>query len=239
MTYIFLIAGKGSRLYPLTVNYPKTLYKLDKDTTILKRMINLLKSYDNSANIVLVIGFMKDKILENLKLEKLEDVNFVYNPFYNVTNSIASLWFAKDYLNSDNIVIINGDIIVCENLVKDIICKPTLQPMVLIDSSIKTDGDYKVQVNNDKVVIMSKELDECYGEYAGITKLDEKSSILLKNKINEMVTNGFYDQWYENALVEMIFQDNFNLYYKDIYNYEWTEVDSVKDLMLAKKIHLS
>lgn len=234
MTYIFLVAGKGSRLHPLTISYPKTLYKLDKDTTILKRMIDLLKSYDSFANIVLVSGFMKDKILK-----EVEDVNFIYNPFYSVTNSIASLWFAREYLDCDNVVIINGDVVVSEKLVNDIICKPVTQPTVLIDSSIKMNADYKVQLNNDKVVIMSKDLDEYYGEYAGITKLDKISATLLKNKIEQMVENGFYDQWYENALVEMIFQNDFDLYYKDIYDYDWTEVDCVSDLIFAKKIHLA
>lgn len=34
----------------------------------------------------------------------------------------------------------------------------------------------------------------------------------------------------------MIFTDNFVLKYVDICNYDWTEVDTVRDLVLAKKI---
>ena len=90
MTYIFLVAGKGSRLKPLTLKYPKSLYKLDKNTTVFKRMTTMIKKYDSQAQIVAVVGFMKEKIEE-----ELQDVIFVNNPFYDVTNSIASLWFAK------------------------------------------------------------------------------------------------------------------------------------------------
>lgn len=35
----------------------------------------------------------------------------------------------------------------------------------------------------------------------------------------------------------MIFKDNFSLYYVDVSNYEWTEIDQVGDLVIAKKIH--
>ena len=39
MTYIILAAGKGTSLQPLTMKTPKSLYKLDKDTTVLQRMV--------------------------------------------------------------------------------------------------------------------------------------------------------------------------------------------------------
>ena len=53
-----------------------------------------------------------------------------------------------------------------------------------------------------------------------------------------MVEEGYYDQWYENALVQMIFKNDFQLYYKDICDYDWTEVDCVSDLIHAKTIHM-
>ena len=113
MNYIFLVAGRGARLHPLTLKYPKSLYKLDRDTTVLKRMVNLIKKYDVEANIIVVTGFMSDIIKEEIR-----DVIFVYNPFYEVTNSIASLWFAQSYLEAENVVIINGDIVMEERIVK-------------------------------------------------------------------------------------------------------------------------
>ena len=234
MTYIFLVAGKGLRLHPLTLKHPKSLYKLDENTTILQRMINLIKKYDKNAEIIVVTGFMSNSIKE-----QIDGAIFIDNPFYGVTNSIASLWFAKDYLDKENVTIINGDVVMAEDLVQDVLCKSVVSPFVLLDSSIKTDGDYNVQVTQDKVLVMSKELDEYYGEYAGVSKLNNQSAILLKNEVQLMVQEGMYDQWYEDALVQMIFRNNFNLYYKDISEYSWTEVDCVSDLFYAKRIHLS
>lgn len=234
MTYIFLVAGKGTRLQPLTLKYPKTLYKLDENTTVLQRMVKLIKKYDKTAEIIVVTGFMRD-IIE----KSISDVTFVYNPFYEVTNSIASLWFAKEYLDRDNVALINGDIVMSDSLIKNVLCKETDKPLVLMDASIKKDGDYNVQIEGDKVIVMSKGLDEYAGEYAGIAKLDKATLGLYKNEVESMIENGLYDQWYEDALVEMIFKNNFSVYYEDISEYDWTEIDSVCDLVFAKKIHSS
>ncbi len=234
MVYIFMAAGKGTRLHPLTLNKPKVLYKLDKDNTVLQRMVRLIKKYDNDAKIIVVLGFMSEAIKEELASY---DVTFVMNPFYEVTNSIASLWFARDYLTEDNVVLLDADIVMENRLIKELLCKPVDRPKVLLDSSIKRNGDYNVQVNHDKVVVMSKNLDDYYGEYAGITLLNPASAIALKEKIEVMLNDGFYDQWYEDALVQMIFDEDFELYYDDICDSKWTEVDCVSDMLLAKKIN--
>ena len=232
MKYIFMVAGKGTRLQPLTLKHPKSMYKLDENTTLLQRMVRLIKKYDNNADIVIVTGHMH-KAIE----EQVSGVRFVYNPFYEVTNSIASLWFAKDELDADNVVLIDGDIVMSDNLIREVLCKPVDKPFVLVDSSIKTDGDYNVEISGDYVLVMSKDLDNYYGEYAGVTKLDHDSALQIRKEMESMIEEGFYDQWYENALVQLVFKNDFKLCYIDISNYEWTEVDSVNDLLLAKRIH--
>lgn len=234
MKYIFLVAGKGSRLQPLTLNHPKSMFKLDENTTLIQRMVKHIRMHDENADIIVVTGHMH-KSIENA----LEGVTFIYNPFYEVTNSIASLWFAKDYLVDENVVLIDGDIVMSDECIKDIICQPVDKPIVLLDSSIRTDGDYNVQIAGDKVLVMSKNLDEYHGEYAGITKLDRTSSQLMKDKLEEMIEEGQYNQWYEDSLVQLIFENDFSLYFKDICDYEWTEVDCVSDLLKAKNIHMA
>lgn len=233
MRYIFLVAGKGTRLQPLTLSHPKSMFKLDKDTTLIQRMVGLIQKLDSQADIIAVTGHMHRCIEKELK-----GVTFVHNPFYEVTNSIASLWFAREYLETDNVVLIDGDIVMSEALMRDIVCMPVEMPMVLLDSSIKTDGDYNVEVSGNRVLVMSKELTSYYGEYAGITKLDRNAAALMKNEMEVMVEEGSYHQWYEDVLVRLIFKNDFRLYYKDIADYEWTEVDCVSDLLHAKNIHM-
>ena len=233
MTYIILSAGKGVKLQPLTLNHPKSLYKLDDKTTILQRLVRMIRKYDAEAEIVVVVGYMYQQIQRELEDD---NVKFVHNPFFSTTSSMGSLWFAKDYLQRENVTIINGDIVTSNKLLQDVICLHTDYPYVLLDSTRRDTNKYNVQVQGDMVCVMSKNLTDYMGNYASVTKLDAVSSRFLLEQLNQMVNDGMYDLFYEDALVQMIFQTNFELYYKDIREYKWTEVDGVDDLLKARQI---
>jgi len=234
MTYIILSAGKGVKLQPLTLNHPKSLYKLDDKTTILQRLVRKIRKYDAEAEIVVVVGYMYKHIQKELEED---NVKFVHNPFYSVTCSMGSLWFARDFLQRENVTIINGDIVASDKLMEDIVCQHTDYPYVLLDSTHKDANKYNVQVQGDLVCVMSKNLSQYLGNYASVTKLDAVSSRFLLEQLNQMVNEEMYNLFFEDALIQMIFDKNFELYHKDICNYQWTEVDTVDDLIKAKEIH--
>lgn len=233
MTYIILSAGKGAKLQPLTLNHPKSLYKLDDKTTILQRLVRMIRKFDAEAEIVVVVGYMYKQIQRELEDD---NVKFVHNPFYSNTSSMGSLWFAKDYLQRENVTIINGDIVTSEALLHDVVCQHTDSPCVLLDSTHRDANKYNVQVQGEMVCVMSKNLTDYMGNYASVTKLDAVSARFLLEQLNQMVNDEMYNLFYEDALVQMIFQKNFELYYKDIKEYKWTEVDCVDDLLKARQI---
>lgn len=232
MTYIILAAGKGTNLQPLTLKTPKSLYRLHQDTTVLQKMTRNIRAYDSNAEIVVIAGFMYSVVLK--ELEK-ENAVVVRNPFYAQTGSIASLWFARNYLERDNVTILNSDIVAEDRLFEEVISQKTKKPYVLIDSSRK-DGKYNVQIEGDSVCVMSKSLSDYYAQYASITKLDAVSARFLAEEIDDMVNQEMYDLLYEDALTQMIFSKDFSIYYKDIAGYKWTEVDTVNDLIRAKEV---
>lgn len=234
MTYIILSAGKGVKLQPLTLNHPKSLYKLDDKTTILQRLVRKIRKYDVEAEIVVVVGYMYKQIQKELVDD---NVKFVHNPFYSVTSSMGSLWFARDFLQRENVSIINGDIVVSNMFLENILCQHTDYPYVLLDSSHRESNKYNVQVQDNRVCVMSKNLTQFLGNYASITKLDAVSSRFLLEQLQQMINEEMYNLFFEDALVQMIFDKNFELYYKDIKDYQWTEVDSVDDLIKAKEIN--
>ena len=235
MTYIILSAGKGVKLQPLTLNHPKSLYKLDDKTTILQRLVRKIRKYDAEAEIVVVVGYMYNQIQKELEDD---NVKFVHNPFYSATSSMGSLWFAKDFLQRENVTIINGDIVVSEKLMEDVICQHTDYPYVLLDSTHKDANKYNAQVQGDLVCVMSKNLSQYLGNYASVTKLDAVSSRFLLEQLNQMMNEEMYNLFFEDALIQMVFDKNFELYYKDICEYKWTEVDTVDDLIKAKEINI-
>lgn len=233
MTYIILSAGKGAKLQPLTLNRPKSLYKLDVKTTILQRLVRMIRRFDAAAEIVVLVGYMCQQIKKELEND---NVLFVHNPFFSFTGSMGSLWFAREYLQRENVTVINGDIVTGDSLSEDVICQHTDYPYVLLDSSCKAENKYNVQVQGEKVCVMSKNLTEYLGNYASITKLDAVSSRFLLEQLQQMVNEEMYNLFFEDALVQMIFDKSFELYYKDIKDYQWTEVDTVDDLIKAKSI---
>lgn len=234
MTYIILAAGKGNNLQPLTLKYAKTSFKLDENTTVLQRMVRSIRNFDKNAEIVVVVGYKADEIKKELDGE---NVIFVMNPFYEVTNSISSLWFARDYLERENVAIVHGDAVFSDEIVSDVLTKPTEYPYVLADSSFVSLGAYNIVAKDDQVLVMSKKLEHFTAKYCCMTKLDPVSSRLLKEEIDSMINSNMYDQYFEDSLVQMIMFHDFQLFYKDITGQKWAEVDSVDDLLTAQEIH--
>ena len=234
MTYIILAAGKGNNLRPLTLKYAKTSFKLDERTTVLQRMVRSIRRYDKNAEIVVVVGYKADEV--RLELDG-ENVIFVLNPFYEVTNSISSVWFARDFLERENVTIVHGDVVYSEDIVKEYLTKPTDFPYVLVDSSLTNSGAYNVVIKSNQVLVMSKKLEVFNAKYSCMTKLDPVSSRLLKEEIDEMISNNMYDQYFEDSLVQMILFKDLQLFCKDIAGKAWSEVDSVNDFLSAQEIH--
>lgn len=234
MTYIILAAGKGNNLQPLTLKYAKTSYKLDEETTVLQRMVKSIRKADKNAEIVVVVGYLAETIKKELAGD---NVHFVMNPFYEVTNSIASVWFARDYLERENVAIVHGDVVFSDELVQNYLVIPTDYPYVLTDSSYVCPGAYNAVTQGEQVLVMSKKLENFTAKYCCMTKLDPVSARLVKQEVDSMINSNMYDQFFEDSLVQMIMFHDFQLFCKDIAGQKWSEVDCVDDLLTAQKIH--
>lgn len=234
MTYIILAAGKGTNLQPLTLKYPKTSYKLDDNTTILQRLVRGIRKNDSNGEIVVVVGYLAEDVK---KVLSEENVKFVVNPFYEVTNSITSVWFARDYLERENVAIIHGDVVFDDYISANVMVKDTDYPYVLVDSSCVKPGAYNVVTHEDRVMVMSYKLEHFNAKYCCMTKLDAVSARLLKRELDKMIHTNMYNQYFEDSLVQMIMFQDFQLNCVDIKGHSWTEVDSVDDLLEAQQIH--
>lgn len=234
MTYIILAAGKGNNLQPLTLKYAKTSYKLDEDTTVLQRMVRSIRRVDKNAEIVVVAGYKAEDVKAELDGE---NVKFVMNPFYEVTNSISSVWFAREFLERENVAIVHGDVVFSDEIIAKYLTVPTDHPYVLVDSSKVSPGAYNAVVRDGQVLVMSKKLENYTARYCCMTKLDPVSSRLLKEEVDSMINANMYDQYFENGLVQMIMFHDFQLFCVDIAGKKWSEVDTVDDLLTAQEIH--
>ena len=98
-TYIILSAGKGVKLQPLTLNHPKSLFKLDDKTTILQRLVRKIREYDAEAEIVVVVGYMYKQIQKELE----DAFNIKLNILWMLTTHILNFKHDfKKYVDSQN-----------------------------------------------------------------------------------------------------------------------------------------
>ena len=182
----------------------------------------------------MVIGYKADDVKAELDGE---NVKFVMNPFYEVTNSISSVWFARDYLERENVAIVHGDVVFSDEIIDSYLTVPTDYPYVLVDSSYVRPGAYNAVIHGDQVLVMSKKLENFTAKYCCMTKLDPVSSRLLKQEVDGMINGNMYDQYFEDSLVQMIMFHDFQLFCVDIAGKKWAEVDTVDDLLTAQEIH--
>ncbi|MBQ2770350.1 MAG: hypothetical protein IJF41_03845 [Clostridia bacterium] len=233
MTYIIVAAGMGTRLHPYTQDCPKASYKLDAHTTLLSHLVRGLKKHDPEAEVVVCTGFCAERIKE-----EVPEAICIWNPFYAVTNSLSTLWFARDYLDRAQVTIIDGDIIAEDRLLKEVYCCPVDRPTSMMDSSRASSGDYCVLTDGEgRVITMGKGLPRADGEYANVTKLDGKTARLLKDKMEQMLKLGRINDWMETALNQLVFEEGVTLYTRDIAGYRWSEMDSAADLPLVRAIY--
>jgi len=113
MKAIILAAGMGIRANHLFGNKPKCLFEVGGELAI-ERQLRLLNA-EGIKEIILVVGYEADQI----KTVVGKRAKFIYNPDYDQTSSLYSLWKANKKLN-DNVLILNSDIVYTRKFLKPI-----------------------------------------------------------------------------------------------------------------------
>lgn len=143
MKTLILAAGRGTRISRYLSGNPKCTVDIGEGKCLIQYTVDLLKSR-GIRDIGIVLGY-KSQVIRDV-LEGRE-VSFFYNPFYDVTNSIASAWFARDFLEGDDLLIMNGDVYLEDRLLDRILAEkksPVMLPMragkrrPIINFSMKT-----------------------------------------------------------------------------------------------------
>lgn len=219
MKAILLAGGRGTRISRYIGDCPKCILDIGGIPLIRHTVLLMLK---NKIKVSVVLGYNKEQVKE--ALEGL-DVTYYYNPFYDVTNSIASLWFAKEELSEDDIIIANADVFMEQDIL-DVVINNEQDNMMLMDSS--RDSDYLFKCQNNLLMAHGKELQgKISGEYVGLAKLNKGFVKTFNSRLIEMIGNQNHNLWWENVLYSFIGERNVNV--NDIKGSFWSEIDFIED----------
>lgn len=103
---IFIAAGFGSRMVPVTLNTPKPLVRV-RGTRIIDTLIDAVLAA-GIEEIYIVRGYLAEQF--DQLLYKYPMIKFLENPMYNETNNISSVFCAREFLR--NAYILEADLLV-------------------------------------------------------------------------------------------------------------------------------
>ena len=222
MKAIIMPAGIGSRLENISGNRPKCLIEMD-GISLINRSVTLLASR-GITDISVITGYKSELVRRELQ----DRVRYLHNPYFQVTNSIASLWLAKDMLQ-DDVILMNADLYY-EAEVLDTALAQKGNAVMLSDCTRIIDADFRFGVIGDRILKTGNQLTnaETDCEYVGIVRIDKSFIGTFRNRLEHMIKSGDFKNWWEGVLYAFI-DDGIAITHKDVGGAFWSEVDHLGD----------
>lgn len=233
MRAIILSAGQGRRLRPLTANTPKCLLPVCGDQPVLEVQLRSLAACGIEEAIVYV-GFGANQVEAFLARHAPAGIRVttVFNPFYAVSDNLATCWLAQKYMQ-DEFLILNGDTLFEPAILRRLLASPEA-PLTLVISQKEAydDDDMKVSLSDgDRLVGVGKMLDARIvdGESIGLMFFRSEGAERFRQVLNDaMRRDDAVERWYLSVVNEMAQQARVATV--TITGLWWAELDSPEDL---------
>ncbi len=235
MNFVFLAAGKGTRIFK-KIKTNKCLIKL-KNKTIIENLIeNIPKKL--SKNISIVTGFNHMKILKATKKYK---INYIQNKDYKKTEMLYSLSLALKKID-DDILISYADIIYDKEIIKKIIKKKFRSICVPINmkwkkvwkhrgTDIKEDAE-TLNFKKDKLLEIGnkiKDIRKVKGQFMGLFYIPKNKREVILNFLNDKKFKKKHLTFFINYLIKKKIDISIIKY-----TGKWYEFDNYTDLINYK-----
>jgi len=218
---VILAAGMGTRLArPL----PKPLTELRDGRSIMKQQFdNLEFALRDRYRVMIVVGFKLEAIIE-----RFPEATFVYNEFFDQTNTSKSLLKALRASGDGGVLWLNGDVFfdpqVLIRVSKDIDAN---QSFVVVNHSAVSDEEVKYTLDeNGFIHQLSKQVVGGLGEAVGINYVAAQDKQALIECLAEVDDQDYFERGIELAI------ESHGLQFKaiDISDLYAVEIDFVEDL---------
>jgi choline kinase len=225
MKIIILAAGIGSRLGN---PFPKPLTPLKNGKSIMQRQIDNITTYFDVNDITTVVGFKK-----NLIMEQFPEVNYVYNPFFDTTNTSKSLLRALKKHRGNSILWFNGDVVFDPQLLSLLLDEiNNNQSFVSVNTQSVSEEEVKYTLKDGYVLNLSKNVKNGLGEAVGINFISSNDLDIFINQLEKCNDHDYFEKGLEMAIAI----NNLKIRVVDISAYNCIEVDFKEDLLNANEI---
>lgn len=226
---VFLAAGFGSRLVPITFNTPKPLIRVNGT-----RMIDTLLDAVVAAGIpeiIIVRGYLGEQF--DQLLYKYPNIKFFDNPDYNIANNIYSAYIVKEYLK--NAYVLEADLILHDS---SLIRKYEYESNFLGVHVSRTD-DWCFLTNN-KSIIQGINLggEECY-QAIGISYWNEEDGEKLCSDVDAVYRSpGGKERFWEQVPLNYK-KENYKVLIRECNSSDVTEIDTYQELQKEDSLYSS
>ena len=226
-----LLAGAGPRRHPRTLDTPNSLLPIG-DSTVLEHMITKLLRADITSFVV-VCGFMEDTIRGYIGgLFPDLDVTYVTNEHFGTTNTGCSLLVARDHLDGEAFIKLDGDVIFDDEVLERLLALEEGPSYVCIDSSDVGEEVIKVICNEHGEVVRignTLNVDHAIGESIGIERISGAASAALFTSLETMMIDPANHQNYYEVAYDEIVRAGAPFRALDITGLHWVEMDDLAD----------
>ena len=224
MKIVILAAGIGSRLGN---PFPKPLTPLKNGKSIMQMMIENIDNYFCQHDVYVVVGFKKNSIMENFP-----QLAYIYNPYFDQTNTAKSLVRALKKCKGESVLWFNGDVVFDEKLLDNL--QPHIDKdisFVAVNTNSVGDEEVKYTLKDGFVNQLSKEVKNGLGEAVGVNFISKNNLTQYIERLEECDNNDYFERGIE-LLIE---KDNAKVKAVDISAFNCMEIDFQEDLENVNK----
>ncbi|MGE0448707.1 MAG: NTP transferase domain-containing protein [Vicinamibacterales bacterium] len=229
MRAVVLAAGRGGRLEGVIGDRPKCLARVG-DKTLLQRQIAAIRAA-GIDRVTVVAGYRADEVRRACP----KDVDIVQNTRYAGTNSLYSLWLARDLLR-DGFLVLNCDVLFPDRMLDDLLTaryEDALLVAMRHDAGPYGEEEMKVRIRRGLVTAISKTLgdEDADAENIGIARFGPGGACALLAHMDRIVSAGAVREWLPRAFGA--FCATRPLHAVDSRGFPWIEIDFPDDYWRA------
>ena len=216
---IFMAAGFGVRMVPITLNTPKPLVRVN-GTRIIDTLIDACIKAE-IEEIYIVRGYLREQF--DQLLYKYPMIKFIENPAYSKTNNISSIMAARKLLK--NAYVLEADLLVSN---PKIIKKYQYTSNYLGIKMDKSD-DWCFTVENGYINYQGIGAVNCFQE-VGIAYLDKKAATQYEKDVKEFYNTPDGKNWFWDYILFGAYKEHYKFEIRECNREDVIEIDTFNEL---------